>query len=109
MVSRQSNHTKSLSCSQNSPILLSGSQDNPTLLSPYLSLKAFYPYQVLIILEPFQTWSLIISGNSQRLALSSQYTLAHTDSFAGIRPLSSSQYTLTNTNNKADNCINEEV
>ena len=62
MVSRQSNPVKSLFRSQNSPILLSGSQESPSFLSSYLGLKVVHPYQVLIVLEPFPTYTYVRSG-----------------------------------------------
>ena len=52
---------------------------------------------------------LIILGNPQKLVPSSRYTLANTDGFVGVRLLLSGQYILTNTNNKADNNIKEEI
>ena len=61
IVSKQSNRAKSLSGYQNSPILLSGSQDSLTLLNLYLGLKVLHLYQILIVLEPFQMCTYIMS------------------------------------------------
>ena len=92
---------------QSSPIdSLSRSQNNPALLSLYLELQGS---PTLPSSQSFQNCSKrvhmsepIVSGNSQRPLLSSL-------AFASVRPLSSSQYTLTNTDSKADDYTREEV
>ena len=53
MVSRQFKYAKFLFGFQSNPSLLSGSQNSPTQLSLYLSLKIVYPYQVFIISKLF--------------------------------------------------------